>query len=202
MLKVNIYKLSEGERIVKKIINYILLSLTFIVSTGQIVFVLLDGKFDAQIYDKIAVVVECVPLAFLPIVSIILSKNKQNCLTSKIVLSIELFLFLPLVLMRIQNIIKNQNNLDSVFASSIVDTAIIIMMLLMILFLMYNKKKLYKISLWGTVLLGKVAIVMNLLTINNAVVLNAVIIIVLYALSIYPFYVLQPKKKGDWNESY
>lgn len=186
----------------KKIINYIFLSLTFIVSTGQIVFVLLDGKFDAHIYDKIAAVVEYAPLAFLPIVAIILNKYKQNCLTSKIVLSIELFLFLPLVLMRIQNIIKNQNNLDSVFASSIVDTAIIIMMLLMILFLMYNKKKLYKISLRGTVLLGIVAIVMNLLTVNNAIVLNAVIIIALYALSIYPFYVLQPKKKGDWNESY
>ena len=186
----------------EKIINYILLSLTFIVSTGQIVFVLLDGKFDAHIYDKIAAVVECVPLAFLPIAAIILSKYKQNCLTSKIVLSIELFLFLPLVLIRIQNIIKNQNNLDSVFTSSIVDTAIIIIMLLMILFLMYNKKKLYKISLRGTVLLSIVAIVMNLLTVNNAIVLNAVIIIVLYTLSIYPFYVLQPKEKGDWNESY
>ena len=88
------------------------------------------------------------------------------------------------------------------FASSIVDTAIIIMMLLMILFLMYNKKKLYKISLRGTVLLGIVAIVMNLLTVNNTIILNAVIIIVLYALSIYPFYVLQPKEKGDGNESY
>ena len=43
---------------------------------------------------------------------------------------------------------------------------------------------------------------MNLLTVNNAIVLNAVIIIVLYTLSIYPFYVLQPKEKGDWNESY
>ncbi len=181
----------------KKIINYILLSLTFIVSIGQIVFILLDSKFDAHTYDMIVVIVECVPLAFLSVVAIILSKNKQNCLISKILLSIELFLFLPLVLVRIQNIIKNQNNLDSVFASSIVDTAIIIMMMLMILFLMYNKKKLYKISLRGTVLLGIVAIVMNLLTINNAVVLNAVIIIVLYALSIYPFYVLRSKNKGD-----
>lgn len=186
----------------KKIINYILLFLTFIVSIGQIVFILLDSKFDAHTYDMIAVIVECVPLAFLPIVAIILSKYKQNCLTSKIVLSIELFLFLPLVLMRIQNIIKNQNYLDSVYASSIVDAAIIIMMLLMILFLMYNKKKLYKISLRGTVLLGIVAIVMNLLTVNNTIILNAVIIIVLYALSIYPFYVLQPKEKGDGNESY
>lgn len=180
----------------KKIINYILLSLTFIVSIGQIVFILLDSKFDAHTYDMIVVIVECVPLAFLSVVAIILSKNKQNCLISKILLSIELFLFLPLVLVRIQNIIKNQNNLDSVFASSIVDTAIIIMMMLMILFLMYNKKKLYKISLRGTVLLGIVAIVMNLLTINNAVVLNAVIIIVLYVLSIYPFYVLRSKIKG------
>ena len=131
--------MKKTRRIVKKIINYILLFLTFIVSIGQIVFVLLDGKFDAHTYDKIAVIVECVPLAFLPIVAIIFSKNKQNYLAPKISLSIELFLFLSLVLMRIQNIIKNQNNLDSVFASSIVDTAIIIMMLLMILFLMYYR---------------------------------------------------------------
>ncbi len=170
----------------KKILNYLLLFLLFAVSIGQILFVFLDGQFEATTFDKISVMIECVPMAYLSLIASLFNKI-ENSLIFKHLLRIQLVLFVPLTVLRIITIFNNfYINLN--YISSIIDTVIIILMFVMILLLINNKKEACTTSVIITILFCLIAIIINALIVENNVVLNASIMLIIYLLSIYPFY--------------
>lgn len=169
----------------KRVIRYVLLFMLFLISAGQILFVLLDNQFTANTYDKISVVLECAPIMCLPITVLLYGRNN---LTSKIILLVQAVLFLPLIAIRIFNIYKASNNIDISFIRSITDTTIIILMFIAILLLMHRKKKSYKICFGVIALLNIVVIIMNLSTNNNTS--YAITVFTIYFLTVYPFYAL------------